>query len=119
MANVRCLYSNVSERDMDMMFLQLFSTDKGFVRLFLDAVNISARDITVESIELPKMDPQLGESDITVLLNVDSRKLGLLIEDKIDAIAMPEQADRYVKRGEKTVENGEYDAFICFMFRSF
>ena len=38
-----------------------------------------------------------------------------MIEDKIDAIAMPEQHLRYIKRGEKGIEEGEYTGFRIFI----
>lgn len=115
MSYAKCIYSGISERDMDMMFLQLFSTDEGFVRLFLEATQFKTDSFSVESIELSKSDPKLGESDITVVLSVDKKKVGLLIEDKIDAIAMPKQAERYEKRGEKGKKNGEYDEFYYYI----
>ena len=56
-----------------------------------------------------------GESDITVIIKSEGKKYGLLIEDKIDAIAMPEQPERYIKRGEKGIKNKDYDAFYSFI----
>ena len=41
--------------------------------------------------------------------------MGILIEDKIDAIAMPEQPERYIKRGNKAIKNKEYDVFYSFI----
>ena len=58
----------------------------------------------------------MGESDITVVVDVEGTRYGLLIEDKIDAIAMPEQHGRYVRRGEKGVKAGEYSDFRIFIF---
>lgn len=115
MSYAKCIYNGISERDMDMLFLQLFSIDTGFVSLFLDAARFEADSFIIESIELSKSDPKLGESDITVLLSIAEKQVALLIEDKIDAIAMPRQAERYVSRGEKCKRKGEYDDFLCFI----
>ena len=41
-----------------------------------------------------------GESDITVIVESPDKRIGLLIEDKIDAIDMPEQPERYKIRGD-------------------
>ena len=49
-------------------------------------------------------------------IKVEGEKHSFLIEDKIDAVAMPDQHDRYVKRGLKGVENGEYNGFDIFLF---
>ncbi len=69
----------------------------------------------VAHVEQSKMESGLGETDITVICNIDGEKHALLIEDKIDAIALPEQHDRYVKRGQKGVANNEYAGFDVFI----
>lgn len=101
MSEIKCIFNVLSEHDMDMLFLQLFSIDSGFARLFLNAASFHADDFSIDSIELSKSDPKLGESDITVLLTAGKKKVALLIEDKIAAIAMQEQASRYIQRGDK------------------
>jgi len=111
----QCNYNTVSERDMDMLFLQLFSSDLGIVNLFLEKAGIPDTEASVVDITLSKADPQLGESDITVILEAGKKRIALLIEDKIDAVAMPDQPERYIKRGNKAVKNGEYDEFISFL----
>ena len=115
MSKVKCIYNGVSEHDMDLLFLLLFSADTEFVRLFLSKASIDADCIEVVSIELSKTDPILGESDITVLLIVDKKKVALLIENKIDAIAMPEQASRYFERGDQGITMKEYDKYCSFI----
>ena len=115
MAKTKCFYNGVSEHDMDLMFLQLFSTDIDFVRLFLVGTPFNTKSIAVNSVELSKTDSRLGESDITVNLLTGKKSISLLIEDKIDAIAMPEQHDRYIKRGKKGVKDGEYKDFGIFI----
>lgn len=115
MTKVKCIYSVVSERDMDMMFLQLFSTDTDFVNLFLAKAGNKTKKTNIDSVELSKTDSQLGESDITVILVSGKKRIALLIEDKIDAIAMQAQPERYQKRGNKAIKNGEYDEFYSFI----
>jgi hypothetical protein len=61
------------------------------------------------------MDQEDGESDITVILSNGINKIALLIEDKIDAHAMPMQPERYIKRGKKGIENKQYDEFYDFI----
>ena len=111
---MKCDFGTVSERDMDMLFLNAFSTDKGFLNLFIEEAKLPKADYTVKEVCLSKADKD-GESDITVIIEGADRKVGLLIEDKIDAIAMPEQPERYIKRGERGIENKEYDAFYSFI----
>ncbi len=110
-----CIFNGVAERDMDLMFLHLFSMDEDFAKTFLNLTGLEYQSCEVISVELSKVDAKLGESDITVVLDVDSAKVALLIEDKIDAIDMPEQPERYIKRGELGVSCGEYDSYYSFI----
>lgn len=107
-------FGTVCERDMDMMFLNAISMDKGFLKLFLDKTDFPKTDFDVMEVYLSKSDKD-GESDITVIIESEGTKYGLLIEDKIDAIAMPEQPERYIKRGEKGIKNKDYDEFYNFI----
>ena len=107
-------FGTVCERDMDMMFLNAFGTDKGFLNLFTDKTDLPKTDFEVMDVCLSKSDKD-GESDITVIIESKGRKYGLLIEDKIDAIAMPKQPERYIKRGEKGIKNKDYDDFYSFI----
>lgn len=95
--------NTISERDMDLFFAESILTDPGFCRLLIDKTDMKGKPFQILGAELSKEDSDLGESDITVVVDVDGVKCGLLIEDKIDAIAMPEQHRRYVKRDEKGV----------------
>ena len=110
-----CKYRNVSERDMDLLFIEAFATDEEFVTLFLRKTDYCETDYRISQVERSKVDNGLGESDITVIIETDNRKHALLIENKIDAIAMPDQYGRYIKRGNKGVAIGEYDSFSVFI----
>jgi len=112
---VKCTYSTISEHDMDVMIMQLFANDPSFVELFLGVAGIEDPCTEVTEIELSKTEPRLGESDIVVTLLTGSKTIQLLIEDKIDAVATPEQPARYIKRGEKAVKDKECDAFYCYI----
>ena len=107
-------FGTVSERDMDMLFLNAFATDKGFLNLFIREANLPEGDYAVSEVYLSKADKD-GESDITVIIECSWKKYGLLIEDKIDAIAMPEQPERYIKRGKRGIKNKDYDEFFSFI----
>ena len=108
-------YSSVEERDMDTLFLELIGSDKDFLKIFIDKVeNIKGQSFEVQSIELSKSDND-GESDITVIIEGNGIKHGLLIEDKINADAQEEQCNRYTLRGEKGIKNGDYQDFFVFI----
>ena len=105
----------VNERDMDLLFMHAFLTDSGFVDLFLRKAGIAGKGYAVLEVELSKTDVDLGETDITVILNDGVQKVALLIEDKINAMEMPQQQERYDQRGRLGIERGEYDDFKVFM----
>lgn len=104
-------FNSVLERDMDMLFASEIASNERFAEFVLNSAGVFSDSLQVESIELSKSDAELGESDITVVAICDGSRLGLLIEDKIDAAAMPMQHERYVKRGELGVKSGDYDSF--------
>ena len=110
---ITCKFNTITERDMDMLFIQAFLTDPGFKDIFLSKVNKSVYKVT--SAELSKVDAELGETDLTVILEHEKKKTALLIEDIIDAIAMPDQHSRYVMRGNKGIKTGEYDEYDVFI----
>ena len=107
------VFEKVLERDVDLMIINQISFNKSFLSLFLD--KISKKNYIVESIEHSLMDQEDGESDITVILSSGINKIALLIEDKIDAHAMPMQPERYIKRGKKGIEKKQYDEFYDFI----
>ena len=90
--------NTISERDMDLLFAESVLTDPGFCQLLINKTDLAGKTYKILSAELSKADAELGESDITVVISSEGEKYGLLIEDKIDAIAMPEQHGRYIKR---------------------
>ena len=98
---------------MDMLFLEEFACSGEFLKIFTDKTGIGVAD--VRSLYSSKTDARLGESDITVVVEAEGIKQALLIEDKIDAIAMPDQAGRYFQRGEKGTNDGEYEKFHVFI----
>ncbi len=108
--DVKCIMK-VKERDMDLLFMQSFSNDPGFTELFMSKTLITGSDCQVDSVELSKRDADFGESDITVILQRGNKKHALLIEDKIDAIDMPQQKERYTIRGQQGIEDGEFESF--------
>ena len=106
-------FRDIMEHDIDMLLFEEFSCSEDFSQIFLSKLNINHAEVS--SIWQSKTDSELGESDMTVIFDCGDRKIALLIEDKINAIAMPEQPSRYVLRGNKGISNGEFDAFYVFL----
>lgn len=109
-------FNGVSERDMDLLFLEEFAVNRNFLKLFLSKiVDINLSGYEVVSEEASYVDAALGESDLTIVLEKCGHRIALLIEDKINAIAQPRQYERYVKRGEKGIQTNLYDVFYVFL----
>ena len=113
MDQIKYYFNDITERDMDMLFLEEFAGSGEFLKIFTEKAGITGA--VVKSLYSSKTDIQLGESDITVVLECGEKRTALLIEDKIDAIAMKNQADRYYQRGDKGISDGEYDQFYVFI----
>ena len=102
----------VLERDIDLLVINNVINNK-LIDLFLEKSDL--KDYKVSEVEHSYMDADLGESDITIIVENNNKKIALLIEDKIDAPAMQLQPERYVERGKKGVENKKYDDFKTFI----
>ncbi len=108
-------FNGVSERDMDLLFLEEFAVNKDFCNLFIQKVrDIDLADYEIISAEVSYVDGT-GESDLTIIFESKGHKVAFLIEDKINAVAQPRQYERYVKRGGEGVQKRIYDAFYVFL----
>lgn len=106
---MRVVFESVSERDVDLLLMDQFASNPSFARFFMDKIKIEG--YWVEELYHSLTDVSLGESDITVVFANEKNRHGLLIENKIDALAQPEQYTRYLKRGRKQVEAGLFGDF--------
>jgi hypothetical protein len=107
-------FDTVFERDMDLFIMNEFISDKEFAALFLDKVYINNYEI-IRAVH-SHSDKEYGESDIEFIVeDSNHERHGILIEDKINAIDMPNQCSRYSKRGSKGILNKDYDYFHIFI----
>ena len=102
----------VCERDIDLYIINKFLNDSKFKELFLKKINCKNYQVCKC---LHSFADENGESDITIILENDNKKIGLLIEDKINAIAMTEQYKRYILRAEKQKHKGLFDDYYIFI----
>ena len=109
-------FETITERDMDLFLMRKLSYDAEFLKKhFLEQIGIADKDVSVESID-HSVSSEDGESDIEVILkDASGKKTALLIEDKINAPAMENQAGRYNVRGDKAKEKGNYQEFHVFI----
>lgn len=113
---VECSFNAVYERDMDILFLEALASDPDFMKMVLFHTKFRNQEFQVLSAALSETEPGLGETDICVVLKIGDIRLGLLIEDKVDAIAMPNQHLRYHERGKRGIQKDKYDAYEVFIF---
>ncbi len=111
--NLRYIFEAATERDMDLVIMLLCGESTEFVDKLLEPLNQKA--ISVDRIIHSQTHPEYGESDITVIVKCEEKRIGILVEDKIDAIAMPEQSARYGKRAALGIEQNEYDESIIYI----
>lgn len=104
------VFDTTLERDMDLLIMEEFISAPEFARIFLDAAKING-DYIIERAIHSMRDADLGESDIVFILNISGKRHAVHIEDKVDALAMPNQHGRYTLRAEKDVLEGKYDTY--------
>ena len=72
-----CKFSDVLEKDMDLLFLEEIVSSPDFLNIFTSKANIaSARVVKVEH---SKFHSEFGESDMTVIIETEGKKHGVLI----------------------------------------
>ncbi len=111
--NSRYIFEAATERDIDLVIMLLCGESTEFVNKLLEPLNQKA--ISVDRIIHSQTHPEYGESDITIIVQCENKRIGILLEDKIDAIAMPEQSARYNKRAALGIEHNEYDESIIYI----
>lgn len=112
----RITFESVSERDIDLLIMRHFACgDRALIDVFMNKVDLEWHEgIRIESVKHSVMTSD-GESDVEVVLFDGTARIAFLIEDKINAVAQPEQAGRYVTRAEKAKEKGMYDEYHIFI----
>ncbi|MCH8493419.1 MAG: PD-(D/E)XK nuclease family protein [Idiomarina sp.] len=100
----------VAERDIDLLLLEELNVSHAFSGwLFNRAFGDSGTAPNCEGAWHSVSHSQLGESDLIVVYHDAS---AILVENKIDAPAQPEQAFRYKLRGEAGCKEGHWQRFI-------
>jgi len=102
----------IRERDVDLILLEEFATDNTFCEWFINELGLPKftensrvwRSITGYG---------LGETDILFSYKSESKRIYVLIENKLDASFQSKQFERYIQRAENYVTDNSCDsAFI-------
>ena len=109
-------FEGVLERDIDLLIMRGFTrNDYPFIHLFSERAGVVLPDNhKVTSVSHSVMTNE-GETDVEVIISDGNDKIAFLIEDKIDAIAQPEQAQRYKTRAEKALKEGVFNRYYIFI----
>ena len=100
----------ISERDIDLLLLEEINVSADFSNwLYQESRGHPTAKARCVGAWHSVTHPQLGESDLVVRYEDDSV---ILIENKIDAPARPEQAARYKMRGEQGIEESLWSDFV-------
>ena len=108
------VFKRIDERDIDMLIMDRLSGEGPLLDLILDEVEgemPGGRD----AYELVKIrhsaTTRNGESDLVLTLASPGNVHAVLIEDKIDAPAQPQQATRYERRGAEGIAAGDWASY--------
>jgi len=107
-ATANIVLKSVFERDVDLVLVRCFYDNNSVARLFLDKDD--------EILEIHHSATELhGESDLQIIILRNGSRHAILIEDKIDAPAQPNQYDRYCERGERGISAGRWNGYSVFI----
>jgi len=98
----------VTERDIDMLLLEEFSSSPDFLKWFLAQIEITGQASHIST--ACTVVTSTGESDLEMTVLCDDRILKILIEDKIGAPLQPKQPERYRERAKAYLDEGTCSA---------
>ena len=104
--------SVVAERDIDLLLMEEFHISDDFVAWFCEEIGL--KDVSPAGAWHSLSDTD-GESDLVLRVRIGGRRIGVLIENKINAPERNLQAERYHLRGIKSREQGKLDDYVTVM----
>lgn len=108
----RHFVDRIEERDIDLMLLEEISCEPGFQQ-FVSRVTLDPGcDWTFVEAANSISTVSHGESDLIAIFQSDERVAAVMIENKITANFMHQQADRYRRRGERGIADGHWSEFV-------
>jgi hypothetical protein len=99
----------VTERDVDLLLMEEFHVSEDFVVWFCGEIGLTNVSPAGAWHSLSDTD---GESDLLLRVLKDGRRIGVLIENKVNAPEQDQQAQRYHLRGNRCQEQGKIDHYV-------
>lgn len=108
-------FESIIERDMDILIMRQFAIgNEAFISVFFEGAKITPAQYCDMNIAHSVVTSD-GETDVEVIFTIEDKRVAFLIEDKISAVAQPDQAARYEKRAKKAKEQGRYEEYYIFI----
>ncbi len=115
--NVNYHISYILERDCDFAIIKSFLSSKKVQKLFSKQISLKIKNVNEVFHSL--MDQEegngMGESDIVFIVQTQKQKIGIFIEDKVNADPQPEQRERYDIRANQMKDRRVFDDFFIFL----
>lgn len=108
MAKTNIPVEAVRERDIDFLILEELVSEKAFADHLVNIIKLPSCDETL-SAQRSVTDFGLGETDIIFEYRSGTETIGVLIENKLDAIFQPQQSNRYFQRAEHYLSSKRFD----------
>jgi len=106
----------IRERDTDLLLLEELTCNRSFTDWFLKKTIGIKTNYVVEGAWHSLTHSGLGESDIVFRIRTKKERILFLIENKVDTCFMPDQANRYRKRGQHKMDSGECTSYYTVLF---
>jgi hypothetical protein len=103
----------VEERDIDLLLMEEFHVSEEFVEWFCRQLAMSS-DVSFNG-AWHSVSNTDGETDLLLRVRFRTRRIGILIENKIAAPEQDRQDERYHVRGTRAQEEGMFDDFVTCM----
>ena len=91
---------SVRERDIDFLLVEELTSSSVFVNFFVQQLDLPTCDRVI-SVERSIYDFELGETDVLLRYMTGGQEVRVLIENKLDAMFQPQQAQRYRARAQR------------------
>lgn len=98
----------VQERDIDFLLVEEFLSEPNFINFFMSELKLPKCDELI-SVQRSIHDFDLGETDVLVEYKNGDKTIGLMIENKLDALFQPNQAKRYSARAAEYKKLKKYN----------
>lgn len=110
--NGRTCLDRVEERDIDLLLLEEINAEQNLQRLIRSLTLAENPEAVFRQVSNSVTTVSGGESDLIAVYRVQEETVAVLIENKISASFMPQQAARYHRRGQSGIVDGLWDRYV-------